>query len=210
MLTQERANQLFEYTETTGDLRFKPRPESEFATHRAFKIFQSKCEGKIAGWKHCAGYVSLRVDGKDWLAHRLIWLMATGEIPDGEIDHKNGDRSDNRLSNLRVVTKTENARNQSLRLNNSTGVNGVIWDTRRSAFRAEITLDGRLVYLGQFKTVEEAGAARQGAEKVAGFSRGHGKRPKENYYRPRKSKALHAPNGFKPVDNEPSNAAHDG
>lgn len=186
--TQDRVRQLFDYDEGTGVLTFRARPVSEFATPRAAATFAGKCEGKPAGWRHVAGYVAMRVDGKDMLAHRVAWLWCHGVLPDDEIDHINGDRSDNRLGNLRLATKVENSHNQSLRVTNKSGVNGVFKDSRRGGWRVEIVCLGRSRYLGAYKTIEEAAAARRGAEKALGFHRGHGKDRVGDYYKPRGAK----------------------
>ena len=183
-MTQSRLKELFAYDPQTGVLTFLPRPLEDFATPRAAAIFKSKCEGKPAGWKHVAGYVSVKIGEGSYLAHRLAWLWMTGAFPDAEVDHINGVRSDNRWANLRAATKQENSHNQSLRLTNKTGVNGV-GIGRRGNFRAEVTIDGKARYLGEFKTLAEAVAARKAADRVLGFHKGHGKARTGEYYRPR-------------------------
>lgn len=187
MVTQERLKQLFSYDAETGTFVFLARGAEEFATVRAASIFRTKCQGKVAGWKHVAGYTSIRIDGSDYLAHRLAWLYVTGEHAANEIDHVNGDRSDNRFKNLRAVTKLENAHNQSLRVTNKSGINGVF--PSRGRWRAEIVSEGRSIYLGEYKTREEGIAARRGAEKILGFHRGHGKARAGDYYKPRRKLA---------------------
>jgi len=180
-ITQARLRALFNYDPGTGQFTFLPRSDEEFATPRAAAIFKGKNLGKVAGWRHALGYSVINVDGKPALAHRMAWLWVTGELPAEEIDHINGDRGDNRFANLRSVTKVENCHNQSLHHTNTSGVAGVMWDKRRSVWRAEIKSNDRMIYLGQFKTIEEAAAARKGAMKVLGWHRGHGKERVADY-----------------------------
>jgi hypothetical protein len=83
--------------------------------------------------------------------------MVHGEWPKHYIDHINGERSDNRLCNLREATNSQNQQNKKRAMKNSkSGVLGVFWDKERSAFRAEIRLNGKGKFLGRFKTAEEA------------------------------------------------------
>jgi hypothetical protein len=188
VITRDRLNHLLTYDPETGNFTFLPRADCEFATPRAAAIFRAKCEGKVAGWRHSAGYISIKIDGAEYLAHRLAWLWHTGQLPDDEIDHINGNRADNRLANLREVTKLENSHNQSLRVTNTSGTNGVF--PSRGRWRAEIVTEGKSVYLGEFRTQAEGVAARRGAEKILGFHRGHGKARTGDYYKPRHSVPL--------------------
>ena len=76
------------------------------------------------------GYKSVMVDGKNWRIHRLVFLMHNGYLP-STLDHINGDRSDNRIENLREATASQNAHNQKMRPDNKTGVKGVSWNKDR-------------------------------------------------------------------------------
>ena len=115
--------------------------------------------GDIAGSKHGNGYVHISVGAKQYFAHRLAWLYMTGAWPKGQIDHKNGVRSDNRWSNLRSVSKSENMQNlKRARSDNlSTGVLGVYPHGRK--FVTSICLNGKRIYLGLYGSVEEARSA---------------------------------------------------
>ena len=82
--------------------------------------------GKVAGWISAYGYGNVKLLGKIYFTHRIIYEMCIGGIPEGyEVDHKNGNRLDNSLGNLRLVTPKENARNKKMRYNNKTGHTGV-------------------------------------------------------------------------------------
>lgn len=119
------------------------------------------------GWKTSEGYIRMSSGGKEVQAHRFAYLIMTGnEVPAGmDIDHINGDREDNRWCNLRVVTRTQNLMNSITRADNKSGVKGVYWDPRRELWQAEIKVKGKREHLGRFKTIEEAAAARESAEK---------------------------------------------
>ncbi len=95
----------------------------------------------------------------------------------GHIDHINGDRGDNRISNLRVVTSTENNRNKAINKNNTSGVTGVTWSKSRRKWIAQIHIGKIGKALGGFDRVEDAIAARKNAETRYGFHENHGRKP---------------------------------
>jgi hypothetical protein len=119
--------------------------------------------GDIAGSIGRAGYRIVRIDGKNYRAHRVIWLMAHGDWPEYEIDHINGNRDDNRISNLRHATRLQNAKNVGLSRRNKWGSKGVSWDSLKGSWRADICADGRARFLGNFATIPEARAAYSAA-----------------------------------------------
>lgn len=120
-----------------------------------------KLTGKKAGFE-ANGYLYVGIFGQRVLGHLLAWMLTTGEIPLNFIDHKNGNPLDNRWSNLRAATRSENNRNSKVRRHSSLGVKGV--QTGRSEkFTAKIQFDGRQVHLGTFETMEEASKAYEAA-----------------------------------------------
>lgn len=134
----------------------------------AFYWLESACKrmkrGLRAGTPHGNGYRRINVLGCRVFEHRLAWFYMTGEWPPHDIDHINGTRDDNRWSNLRAVTRSEN--NLNLRGapkgHNRTGVLGVC-KTKSNTYFARIKVDGREMYLGSFASAEEAGAAYKAA-----------------------------------------------
>jgi hypothetical protein len=117
----------------------------------------------------------VQVRRKHFLAHRLIWMLVHGPIPPGmEIDHIDHDHTNNRIDNLRLVTRKENMRNQARYPTNKTGVNGVRL-LPHGRYQARIHIDGHEKSLGNFKTLEEAAAARAAADRLYGFHPNHGK-----------------------------------
>lgn len=118
------------------------------------------CAGMVAGGRYSNGYQRIRVDGEEYLAHRLVWLYTDGAWPAAEIDHINGDRSDNRRANLRLAAGWQNHANARLSKRNTSGFKGVSFDKRRGLWYAYIKKHGRMLNLGLYKTAEAAHAAR--------------------------------------------------
>lgn len=108
--------------------------------------------------------------------HRVVMLMCYGFYGEGlEVDHINHVRNDNRLFNLRFVTRSENMRNRSVSSNNTTGVTGVYFFKARKKYTAQIGVNRKLIFLGYFDTLEEAAAARAEANLKYKFNNNHGK-----------------------------------
>lgn len=105
------------------------------------------------------GYVQILIAGKLYRAHRLAWLLMTGEWPSHQIDHINLDRSDNRWANLRAADKRQNAMNTRVRRDNKSGYKGVCWDQGCNKWRADIRLPSVRKHLGLFDDPEAAHAA---------------------------------------------------
>ncbi|OAH41277.1 hypothetical protein AX777_11365 [Sphingobium yanoikuyae] len=121
------------------------------------------------------GYRRFHFLGKNYCVHRVVWAIQTGAWPDGEIDHINGNRSDNRWANLRAASPQQNSRNKAIPSNHGTGCVGVEKRVLRSGavrWRATIHFNKRKIRLGQFPTIEEAIAARRQAEVRYGYPSG--------------------------------------
>jgi hypothetical protein len=157
----------FDYDPETGVVRWKIRPREHFDNDRAWKIFNSQNAGRECRTKASYGYLrcTLHFEGEvRWhFVHRIAWALTTGSWPK-EIDHRNGVRDDNRLSNLREATRTENHQNRAKRRDNTTGFVGVCFD--RGKFNANITIHKRARHLGRYDTKEEAYAAYCAAKRV--------------------------------------------
>ena len=115
--------------------------------------------GSVAGTLSPDGYVRVGVMYKMYLAHRLIWYMQTGAWPKHEVDHRNGNRADNRWRNLREATREQNIANSPARTTNKIGIKGVRWHVAGGAWQARMFLNGKDMHLGLFDTPEQAGAA---------------------------------------------------
>ena len=119
-------------------------------------------------------YLRLYLHGKKYLAHRVAILLATGSMPDGLIDHIDGNTLNNRLSNLRIVGRKENARNMSRSRSNTSGLMGVYWRKDIEVWRATIR-PGKFVSLPSDGTLFDAACARKSAEIYYGYHENHGR-----------------------------------
>lgn len=173
-MQQSRLKALLEYNAETGVLLWKIRPLSDFEDAGQHKRWQKLHAGKEAGCISRTGYRVLRIDGQTRKAHRIIWMMEFGVLPD-VIDHINGDPSDNRLSNLRETDTTGNGRNRKQDVRNSSGVTGVIFDRSEQKWRAYVSANGKQVRLGRFLSFDDAVRARKKAEHELGYHPNHGR-----------------------------------
>ena len=162
-LTQDLLQELFKYDPETGIL-----------SNRVDRGTTGK-KGTPITCRDQYGYIKLGVNGKDYLAHRIIWLYVHGEFPPHQIDHINRDKGDNRISNLRAVTNQTNHRNKAIQSNNTSGSNGVYWCKRSKRWVGNIKLNGASKHLGSFKEKNDAIAAREKANIEYGFHPNHGK-----------------------------------
>lgn len=123
--------------------------------------------GQIAGAKNTLGYIQISINRMKYSAHRLAWLYVKGEFPSLDIDHIDEDKANNRISNLRCVTRSENMQNRkSANSNNASGFLGVSFVPRLNKFSAEIWLNGIKSRLGHYLTPVEAHVAYLAAKKV--------------------------------------------
>ena len=114
--------------------------------------------GSVLGHKNCKGYIKLRIDVFEFMAHRLAFIYMNGSAP-AIIDHINGIRDDNRIENLRQSNHTLNARNSDRRKHSTSRFKGVSLHKRSNKWVAHITNARKLIYLGLFKTDVEAAFA---------------------------------------------------
>lgn len=161
-LTHELLTSYLKYNETKGEFTWIKRPNKNIHLHTR------------AGTKNSAGYRVISLFGKRYLEHRLAWFYVHGEMPKHEIDHINQIRDDNRISNLRQVTRSENQRNKT-RKDSRVDEVGIWWCRRRKRYIAEITLNGKKVYQKSFTDIDEAIQQRKAKALELGFHDNHGK-----------------------------------
>ena len=122
-------------------------------------------KGDIAGYKMPSGYVSICVLRTRQYAHRLAWEIFYGVKPEFEIDHINGIRDDNRITNLRQCDKYQNQCNRSSNKNARLKSKGVDFMKSKGKYRARIRVRGKDIHLGLFDSELEASVAYTNASK---------------------------------------------
>ena len=169
-------HEVLRYDPETGKLFWKERGPELIAEYRIRKGWNAKFAGKEALIaKKGDGYLVGRVFGRCCRAHQVAFAMSYGRWPTAPIDHIDGDRRNNRLSNLREVTAAENNRNAKVRSDSKTGVVGVRWYKASRKWEAQISYDGKKKFLGLFEAFDDAVAARKAAEKFFGYHPNHGR-----------------------------------
>ena len=158
MITQQRLHELFEYRD--GALIWKAKSGK---TAGRIKI------GEIAGTIEKNGYIRITIEQKRYRMHQLVFLYHNGYLTKGkEIDHIDGNRTNNRFDNLREVTRQQNSFNRKY-INNTSGIKGISWCNQRKKWVVQIMVDGRNKNLGRYDTLEEAVAVA-----IAGREKYHG------------------------------------
>lgn len=167
--------ELLHYSQQTGLVTWNERPASMFPSQRAANAWNARFAGQSAGYIRQDGYLSLSLGtGNLYMVHRLIWKMMTGREPE-YIDHLNGNRADNRWSNLREVDVSTNGKNAKLYSRNTSGHAGVEYLDKLGKWRARVQVGKKTVHLGLFSTKEKAVAARKEAERKNGYHDNHGR-----------------------------------
>lgn len=168
MLTQEILKELLRYNKTTGLFTWRRRARKYFKTDRAWKWWNTIFSGQQAGCTNTHGYLYIKILNELYKLHRVVWLYTKGEWPD-EIDHINGNKSDNRLVNLRSVSGQTNAKNRKFPSNNTSGYQGICM--LRSKWQVYIGNK----YLGRYSDLDDAIKARIKAEKDHRYHANHGR-----------------------------------
>jgi hypothetical protein len=156
MLTQSELKLLVSYDPRTGIFTWLPRPPTTVGA----KAFNARSAGKAAGTVSRKGYIHIRIGERVYLGHRLAWLYVHGHLPDLLIDHKDYDKANNRIDNLRLATKAQN--NFSRKKSALAGVS-----FRSGRWYSKIRIAGKEVYLGAFDTSEAAKQAFDTAASAA-------------------------------------------
>jgi hypothetical protein len=141
---------LLHYDPTTGVFTWRVKRKKVFA-------------GDVAGSIEANGYIRIGINGTRYLAHRIAWFYVHGEWPAGDVDHKDTIKTNNRIENLRPATRLQNQANKRKGKNNTSGFKGVSIEPATGKWRARIREGGRMINLGTFSTLEEAGNAYRDA-----------------------------------------------
>lgn len=165
------------YNPDTGVLTWKEKEIS----HKNDFAWNSRLKGAQAGSIHKSGYLMVGLRGiarttRYAAAHRLAWLIYYGELPKNIIDHIDGNKTNNRISNLRDATYKENAKNRWLDDRNNSGVHGVFWDKDKNKWRLQACVDGKKIHGGYFDSIDRASIEAIEFFKKLGFSNRHGQK----------------------------------
>lgn len=162
----------FFYDAITGMLVWKDSPSVS-------KSWSTRWAGKPAGTiavsaKGHRKYISVVLNRKAYRAHRLVWILAYGVPPNGDVDHIDGNGTNNRLDNLRDVDRSENNRNAARAENNLSGITGVYWHKGAKKWCVQAKLRGTMYYGGLFTDLTEAATASKQLRDRLGFHPNHG------------------------------------
>ena len=152
-------------------VRWRTRPREHFRSARICNAWNARHAGKPAAtYSSKEGYFR----GNLWFdnqvirlqTHRVVWALAHGRWPENQIGHINGDRSDNRIANLREATHAENQHNAKKRINNASGYTGVSWIERAGKWRVRINVAKHEIYLGRFDDLNTARRTYLAAKRI--------------------------------------------
>jgi hypothetical protein len=155
MLTLDEAKRLLVYSPETGRVQWRVSSE------RGGRMISGNDLGSIS-----KGYKIAEISGCTYRVHRLAWLLHYGVWPKGDIDHINGNRSDNRIDNLREATRSLNLAIRGATKRNTSGFKGVSWDKKKRKWVAQISKDYKRQWFSRHDTPEAAHAAYTAAAKV--------------------------------------------
>jgi hypothetical protein len=150
-----------EYNPETGALTWKP---------------ESRRSGPAFNSKHNARYRYGMIEREIYYSHRVAWAIYYGEWPQGEIDHINGVRDDNRIQNLRDTTRQGQQLNRHIPANNTSGVMGVTWHNPSQSWHVTLTINNQVIHGGYFKDLAQAAKRRRVLEFWHGTGPTHGTR----------------------------------
>jgi hypothetical protein len=168
-ITAELVRAILDYDHLTGIFIWKNRPEhlfnagKKFPARHAMNKWNTRFAGKVTGHPHVDGFIFIKIFDMTFMAHRIAWLHYYGSAPTNLIDHINGDRSDNRIANLREATVQQNNCNKGIPSNSTSGIKGVSWNKARGKWTAQIGFNGTHKYLGIFSDKEDAAQAYRAA-----------------------------------------------
>ena len=179
-LTAEIVRELLDCDITTGELTWRERDVKWFndsgyggAQGNCNRI-NARCFGKLAACKSkTTGYYYIRIFGKNYHAHRIIWLWYYGSWPDNQIDHLDGNPGNNCIENLADKTSTENQMNRKASSINTSGYPGVSFYKQTNKWRAGIKINKKSYHIGYFNSAEEAYEAWAVKAREMGFSERH-------------------------------------
>lgn len=180
MLTQELLKELVTYNKDTGEMFWKPRDGHHFTRPSSSNVFNGKWANKQVGSICSYGYLQTTIHIKplglklNIKVHQLAWLYEYGTFPIG-IDHLNGVRLDNRISNLREADQEINNKNMVKPSHNKSGLAGVHFDSSRNKWQVQVKKRGKRVFCKRYGTLLDACSSLISFRNSNGFSQRHGR-----------------------------------
>jgi len=165
IITQTRLKELLYYNKQFGIFVWKKRNNN---------AWNARHEGKIAGSINSNGYAHLRINRVAYYNHRLALLYVDGVMPPQDVDHINGDKTDNSYKNLRYATRAINAKNTKLRTKSKTGISGVS-ETLSGKWIVYVWENYKKIFLGTHDCFFDACCSRKSAELRHGYHKNHGR-----------------------------------
>lgn len=162
--TQERLKELFNYC-----------PETGLLTRKVTKTYNAKKGSAAGSLNKSNGYLAVAIDGRTYCVHKIIWLHVFGGHGDHQVDHRDGNRINNKIKNLHIASQQKNMMNKSMQSNNKSNITGVRWTHALNKYRSVITVKGKVTHLGVFNTIFDAACARISAQNKMGFTKRHGR-----------------------------------
>ena len=160
MLNLEEIVDVFDYQPDTGLLFWKKSGKGR------------QMERPIGSF--CKGYLNVQFGGRNRRVHHIVWLICYGEWPLGQIDHIDGNRTNNRIANLRIVNNQDNHKNMKGFSTNTSGCTGVSWSKSKRKWCAYINV-GKMIMIGRYGSFDDAVEARKKAEVQHNFHQNHGR-----------------------------------
>lgn len=151
MIDQLTLKALLTYDAATGEFVWRKREGDSIGNRRWNPRFAGRAAGRV---RH--GYIVIRIGDKEYAAHRLAWLFCFGEFPSGELDHIDGNPSNNRVANLRPATRSQQIANTRRSVRNSSGFKGVRWSSEKRRWQATIVCDRKFRHLGYYESPRAA------------------------------------------------------
>ena len=142
MITQEKVRDLFVYDPSTGILT------NRIGRRKAIK-------GSVAGGINGNGYLTVKIYNKTYRVHRIIFLYNHGYLPK-YVDHADGIKTNNKISNLRDCSSSENNSNRKTPKSNKSGCKGIFWNNSSGMWSTRISINKKLMYFGDFSDKEVA------------------------------------------------------
>lgn len=146
-LTHSRLREMVDYDPETGVFTWREQ------IAKCIRI------GNVCGRINAKGYRQIQISGRLYQAHRLVWLWMTGGWPPTSLDHRNGQKDDNRFANLRLATSSQNGANRRLPQHNTSGYRGVTKHTQTGKWQSQIGVAGRSIHLGLYADAVDAARA---------------------------------------------------